>query len=92
MLVLTDSRHCPRSPTSWIDIFVDIMSPDLLRLHLKLSPGLHLDVVTTDPHPITHSTICDEADRFRRFVVDDIKLSPIRGDAFPTVSSRLNGL
>ena len=33
-------------------------------------------MVITDQHPVTHSTICDEAYRFSRFIVDDIKLSP----------------
>ena len=52
------------------------MSPDLLRLHLEPSPGLHLNVVITDQHPVTDSAICDEVYRFSRFIVDDIKLSP----------------
>ena len=79
-------------PTLWTDIFVDVMSPDLLRLHLERSAGLHLNVIITDPHPVTHSIICDEAYRFRRFIVDDMKLSPIWGDAFPNAASHLEEL
>ena len=71
------------------------MSPNLLRLHLEPSPGLHLNVVINDQHPVTHSTICDEAYRFSRFIVDDIKLSPaaasrlkeLQIDAHPGYSS-----
>ena len=79
-------------PTLWTVVFVDVMSPDLLRLHLERSAGLHLDVVITDPHPITHSVLCKEAHRFRRFIVDDMKLSPTWGDAFPEAASSLEEL
>ena len=67
-------------------IFVDVMYPDLL-VCTKRSVGLYSNVVITNPHPITHPTIRDEAYRFRRFIVDDMKPSPIRGDAFPSVAS-----
>ena len=56
------------------------MSPDLLRLHLERSAVLRLNVIITDLHPITHSIICDEAYQFRRFIVEDMKLSAIWGD------------
>ena len=72
--------------------FVDIISSDLLRLHPEPSPGLRLNVVITDPHPATHSIIYDEADRFQRFVADDMKLSPIWADALPATASRLKQL
>ena len=68
------------------------MTPDLLRLHLGRSAGLRLDVVITDPHPVTHSVICKEAYRFRRFIVDDMKLSPVWVDAFPDAASNLEEL
>jgi hypothetical protein len=74
-------------PTLWTNIFVDVLSPDLLCLHLRHSAGLCLNVVITNPHPTTHSIICDEAYRFRRSIVDDMKLSPVWGDAFPSVAS-----
>ena len=46
-------------------------------------------MVITDPRPAIHFIICDGADRFSRFIVDDIKLSPIWGDALPTAASCL---
>lgn len=79
-------------PTLWTDIFVDVMAPDLLRLHLERSADLRLDVVITNPHPIAHSVLCREAHRFRRFIVDDMKLSPIWGDALPDAASNLEEL
>ena len=79
-------------PSLWTDIFVDVMTPDLLRLHLERSAGLRLDVVITNPHPVTHSVLCKEAHRFRRFIADDMKLSPIWGDAFPDAASNLEEL
>ena len=79
-------------PILWTAIFVDVMTPDLLRLHLERSAGLRLDVVITNPHPVTHSLLCKEAHRFRRFIVDDMKLSPIWGDAFPDAASNLEEL
>ena len=68
------------------------LSPDLLRLHLERSAVLRLNAIITDPHPVTHSIICDEAYRFRRFIVDDMKLSPIWGDALPSAASHLEEL
>ena len=68
------------------------MSPGLLCLHLERSTGLCLDMVITDPHPATHSITCNEADPFRRFTVDDTKLSPVLGDAFPSTASHLEEL
>ena len=75
LLTLTDS--CDRwrvialaDPTLRIDIFVDVISPDLLRLYLERSAGLRLTVIITDPDLVTHSIICDKAYRFRRFIVD----------------------
>ena len=79
-------------PTLWTDIFVDVMTPDLLHLHLERSADLRIDVVMTNPHPITHSVLCKEAHRFRRFIVDDIKLSPVWGDAFPDAAPNLEEL
>ena len=79
-------------PALWTDIFVDVMTPDLLSLHLERSAGLCLNVVITNPHPVTHSILCREAHRFRRFIVDDMKLSPIWGDAFPVAASNLEEL
>ena len=97
LLVLTSS--CSRwraialaDPTLWTDIFVDVMTPDLLHLYLERSAGLRLDVVITNPHPITHSVLCKEAHRFRRFILDDMKLSPFWGDAFPGAASNLEEL
>ncbi|KAF9647724.1 hypothetical protein BDM02DRAFT_3129556 [Thelephora ganbajun] len=97
LLALTSS--CSRwraialaDPTLWTDIFVDVMTPDLLHLHLDRSAGLRLDVVITDPHPDTHFILCKEACRFRRLIVKDMKLSPIWGDAFPVVASDLEEL
>ena len=97
LLALTSSCRRWRAialadPTLWTDIFVDVMHPDLLRLHLERSAGLGLNVVVTDPHPVTHSIICDEAHRFRRFIVDDMELSPVWGDALPNVASHLEEL
>ena len=79
-------------PTLWTDIFVDVMTPDHLCLHLERSAGLCLDVVITNPHPVTHHILCREAHRFRRFIVDDMKLSPIWEDAFPAAASNLEEL
>jgi len=79
-------------PTLWTDIFVDVMTPDLLHLHLTRSAGLPLDVVITNPHPVAHSVLCEEAHRFRRFIVDDMKLLPVWGDAFPSAASNLEEL
>jgi len=79
-------------PALWTDIFVDVMTLDLLRLHLGRSAGLRLNVVITNPHPITHSVLYKEAHRFRRFIVDDMKLSPVWGDAFPDAGSELEEL
>ena len=76
----------------WTNIFVDVMTPDLLRLHLERSASLRLDVVITNPHPFTHSVLYKEAHRFRRFIVDDMKLSPVWGDAFPGAASNLEEL
>ena len=97
LLALTSS--CSRwraialaDPTLWTNIFTDVMSPDLLRLHLERSASLRLDVVTSNPHPITHSILCKQAHRFKRFIVDDMKLSPIWGDAFPDAAPSLEEL
>ena len=79
-------------PTLWTNIFVDVMTPDLLRLYLERSAGLRLDVVITNPHPVTHSVLCKEAHRLRRFILDDMKLSPFWGDAFPGAASNLEEL
>ena len=79
-------------PTLWTNIFVDVMTPDLLLLHLERSAGLRLDVVITDLHPVTHSVLCKEAHRFRSFIVDDVKLSPGLEDAFPGPASNLEEL
>ena len=79
-------------PTLWADIFVDVMSPYLLRLHLERSAGLPLNVAITDPHPVIHSIICDEAYRFRRFIVDNMELRPVWEGAFPTAASHLEEL
>ena len=73
-------------PTLWTDILVDVMSPDFLRLHLEYSAGLRLNVIITDPHPVTNSTICDKACRFQRFIADNMKLSSTWGDAFPNAA------
>ena len=93
LLALTGSC-APLSPrtTLWTDIFVDVISPDLLRLHLECSAGLRLNVFITDPHLATHSIICDEAYRFRRSIMDDMKLPPIWGDTFPSAASHLEEL
>lgn len=97
LLALTSS--CSRwraialaDPTLWTNIFADVMSPDLLHLHLERSAGLRLDVIITNPNPVTHSVLCKEAHRFRRFIVDDIMLLPIWGDAFPEAASSLEEL
>ena len=94
LLALTSS--CSRwraialaDPTLWTDIFVDVMTPDLLLLHLQRSAGLRLDIVITNPHPVTHSVLCKEAHRFRRFIIDDMRLSPCWEDAFPGAASDL---
>ena len=79
-------------PILWTDIFVDVMTPDFLHLHLERSAGLRLDVVIIDPHPVTHSVLCKEAHRFRSFTADDVKLSPILGDMFPEPASNLEEL
>lgn len=79
-------------PALWTNIFADVMALDLLRLHLERSAGLRLDVVITNPHPATHSVLCKEAHRFRRFIVDDMKLSPFWEDAFPGAASNLEEL
>ena len=79
-------------PTLWTDIFVDVMTLDFLRLHLERSVGLPLDVVVTNPHPVTHSVLCEQAHRFRRFIVDDMRLSSVWGDAFPEAASNLEEL
>lgn len=97
MLALTSSCSRWRAialayPALWTDVFADVMSPDLLRLHLERSAHLPLDVVITNPHPVTHSLLCKEAHRFRRFIVDDMKLSPVWGDAFPTAAPDLEEL
>ena len=68
------------------------MSPYLLRLHLERSASLPLNVAITDPHPVIHSIICDEAYRFRRSIVDNMKLRPVWEDAFPTAASHLEEL
>ena len=68
------------------------MSPDLVRLHLERSARLHLDVVITNPHPTTHSVLYKEAHRFKRFIVGDIRLSPVWGDSFPEAASGLEEL
>ena len=62
-------RWCT-DPTLWTKIFIDAMSPILLHLHLGRSAGLRLKVFTIDLHPVTHSIICDEAYRFRRFNIE----------------------
>ena len=79
-------------PALWTDIFVDAMTPDLLRLHLERSAGLRLNVVITNPHPFTHSVLYKQAHRFKRLIVDDMKLSPVWGDAFPAAASDLEEL
>jgi hypothetical protein len=79
-------------PTLWTNIFVDVMTPDLLCLHLERSARLRLDVIITNPHPVAHSVLCKEAHRFRRFIADDMTLSPFWEDAFPGVASNLEEL
>lgn len=79
-------------PMLWTNIFADVMSPDMLCSHLKRSAGLRLDVVITNPHPVTHSILCKEGRRFRRFIANDMKLSPLWGDAFPDATSSLEEL
>lgn len=97
LLALTSSCRRWRAialadPTLWTDIFSDVMSPDLLRLHLERSAELRLNVVITNPHPVIHSILYKEAYRFRRFIAEDMKLSPIWGDAFPDAASTLEEL
>ena len=97
LLALTGScRHwraiALADPILWTNIFADVMSPDLMRLHLERSAGLPLDVVITDPHPMIHSILCNEAHRFGRFIVHDMKLSPIWADAFPQAAPKLEEL
>jgi len=97
LLALTSSCNRWRAialadPALWTNIFVDVMTPDLLRLHLERSASLRLNVVITNPHPITHSVLYKEAHRFRRFIVDDMKLSPVWGDALPDAASDLEEL
>ena len=55
-------------------------------------PSVWASTRFTDPHPVTHSTICNEVYRFKRFIVDDMKLSPVWGAAFPTAASHLEEL
>ena len=97
LLALTSSRShwCAialADPILWTDIFVDVMSPSLLHLHLGRSASSHLDMAVNDPHSVTHFVICDEAYRFRRFIVDDVKLPPIWGGAFLSAASHIGGL
>lgn len=68
------------------------MSPDLLRLHLERSAGLRLDVIITNPHPTTHSFLYKEAHRFRRLIIDDMRLLITWESAFPDAGSRLEEL
>jgi hypothetical protein len=97
LLALTGSCNRWRAialadPTLWTVVFADVMSPDLLRLHLERSAGLRLDVVITNPDPNTHLVLCKEAHRFRRFIVDDMRLLPTWETSFPEAALDLEEL
>ena len=68
--------HDPYGPHSVERHFRRCHLPRLLRLHLESWAGLRPNVAIIDPHSVTHSIICDEAYRFRRFIVEDTKLLP----------------
>ena len=79
-------------PTLWTILFADLMSPNLLLLHLQRSAGLPLEVIITNPHPIFHSILLNEAYRFRRLVVDDLIPYATWSISFPGVPRSLEEL